>query len=298
MKKLIAGFLSVFVFLSGTTLNSFAYTIKSDDSPGLLYEITGKDLKKPSYLFGTIHVICPNDMLSMDKLNQYLEQTDQLIMEIDMDNAQEMQVMNTGLLMSDGKTLKDFLTAEEFAKVDEMFKANMEMSVENLKQIKPFFLSLMISMSPKVLGCSPPTSYERSLLQAAKSKNKGIEGLETVSSQFAVLDKNPLDKQAKDLYKMSLDPQKAFNDFKKLIESYKAQNSDNLYDLIVSQMSEEKEFQVSLLDERNKNWIPKIEKAINEKPSFIAVGGGHLGGKNGVINLLRQQGYKIKTIKL
>jgi uncharacterized protein YbaP (TraB family) len=53
-----------------------------------------------------------------------------------------------------------------------------------------------------------------------------------------------------------------------------------------------------LLDDRNKDWIPKIEKAIGEKSSFIAVGGGHLGGKNGVVNLLRAKGYKVEAIKL
>ena len=297
MKKFILTALSVFAFLFLITQNTLARIVK-DETPGLLYEITGKDLKKPSYLFGTIHVICPADMLSMEKISPYLDQTEQLIMELDMDNAEEMQSMSKGLMMAGGKTLKDFLTAEEYAKIDQMFKENMGVSVENLKQVKPIFLSIMITTSPKVLGCTPPGSYEMSLLTAAVAKKKAIEGLETVSSQFAVMDKQPLEKQAKDLYKMALDPQKSFGDFKKLIETYKAQNSDQLYDLIVLQMSEDEEFQANILDERNKNWIPKIEKAIKEKPSFIAVGGGHLGGKNGVINLLKSQGYKIRPIKL
>ncbi len=98
---------------------------------------------------------------------------------------------------------------------------------------------------------------------------------------------------------MALDPQKAFGNFKKLIEIYKAQDSDSLYDSMMKQMIEENTLPVEvLLDERNKNWIPKIEKAINEKPSFIAVGGGHLGGKNGVLNLLKAKGYKVKAIRL
>ena len=46
---------------------------KTAENSALLYRITGKDLKKPSYLFGTIHIICQPDMLSMDKLNSYLE---------------------------------------------------------------------------------------------------------------------------------------------------------------------------------------------------------------------------------
>lgn len=52
------------------------------------------------------------------------------------------------------------------------------------------------------------------------------------------------------------------------------------------------------IDERNINWIPIIEKNIAVTPSFIAVGGGHLGGKNGVIRLLRKRVYTLTPIKL
>ena len=267
------------------------------ETPGLLYKITGKDLKKPSYLFGTIHIICPNDMFSMEKLGGYLDQTDQLIMELDMDNAAEMTAIGQGMQMADGKTLKDFLTAEQFAKVDEMFKNYMGFSAENVKQIKPFISSVIISTSPKALGCAPD-SYELSLVKAAAEKKKSIEGLETVASQFAAFEKIPLEKQAKALYEMALNPQKSVDQFKKLVETYKVQDAENLYVLIDAQMKSEKDLQGILLDERNKDWIPKIEKAIGEKSSFIAVGGGHLGGKNGVVKLLRAKGYKVEAIKL
>ncbi len=297
MKKFIITALTAFVVVCTAIFNLSAQTKKVAETPGLLYKISGKDLKKPSYLFGTIHIVCPNDMFSMEKLNGYLDQTDRLIMEIDMDNAEEMQLMGKGVVMPGGKTLKDFLTAEQFAKVDEMFKNYMGISAENVKQVKPLFLALMVSTSPKALGCTPG-SYEASFLQAATGKKKEVEGLETVASQFAVLEKSPLEKQAKDLYEMSLNPQKSIDVFKKLVETYKTQNSDNLYIILDEQMKSEKDFQGVLLDDRNKNWIPKIEKAIGEKSSFVAVGGGHLGGKNGIVSLLRAKGYKVEAIKL
>jgi uncharacterized protein YbaP (TraB family) len=64
------------------------------------------------------------------------------------------------------------------------------------------------------------------------------------------------------------------------------------------QMSKDKTLQTTLSDERNVNWIPKLEKEMKERASFIAVGGGHLGGKKGVINLLKAKGYKIAAVKL
>lgn len=292
--------LAIFVFSTAIVSSAQLKKRQPDkiaETPGLLYKITGKDLKKPSYLFGTIHIVCPNDMFSMEKLGGYLDQTDQLLMELDLDNAAEMMAMGQGMQMADGKTLKDFLTAEQFAKVDEMFKNYMGFSAENVKQIKPFISSVIISTSPKALGCTPD-SYELSLVKAATEKKKSIEGLETVASQFAVFEKTPLEKQAKALYEMALNPQKSVDEFKKLVETYKTQNAESLYILIDAQMKSEKDFQGVLLDDRNKDWIPKIEKAIGEKSSFIAVGGGHLGGKNGVVKLLRAKGYKVEAIKL
>ena len=300
MKKFSLIAAAICVVLCLTVINAPAQqkTVKAEDATGLLYKISGKDLKKPSYLFGTIHIVCPNDMFSMEKISGYLDQTDQLIMELDMDNAQEIQAMSGGMIFSDGKTIKDYLTAEQYTKVDEMFKNHLGISVDNVKTFKPFMLQMLVSTNPKTLGCSPPASYEGSLVQAATARKKAVEGLETAASQFEVMNKTPLEKQAKQLYEMALNPQKSFDQFKNLQAAYKSQNSDSLYNYMNSQMSSDREFQTALLDERNKAWLPKIEKAIAEKPAFIAIGGGHLGGKSGVISLLRAKGYKIEAIKL
>jgi uncharacterized protein YbaP (TraB family) len=52
-----------------------------------------------------------------------------------------------------------------------------------------------------------------------------------------------------------------------------------------------------MLDKRNQKWIPMIEKIVKEKPTFFAVGAGHLGGAKGVLNLLQQKGYKIENVE-
>jgi uncharacterized protein YbaP (TraB family) len=52
-----------------------------------------------------------------------------------------------------------------------------------------------------------------------------------------------------------------------------------------------------LVDERNHDWLPKIDEHIKQEPCFIAVGALHLPGNYGLINLLRKAGYKVKAIK-
>jgi uncharacterized protein YbaP (TraB family) len=264
---------------------------------GLLYKITRKDLAQPSYIFGTIHAICANDMIPVAGLQPYIEKTDQMLMEIDMDDPVEMGSMSKTIFIPEGKTLKDFLSPEQFLKVDEMTKSLLGAPAENLMKLKPSILSVLAIASAKSMGCTPSV-YDLLLMQAAVAKKKPVVGLETVASQIKVLDSSPIEKQAKDLYELALDPQKRIQDFRSLIDVYKMQDAEKLFVHSTSELSSDKEFQTKLLDDRNKAWIPTIESAIKAKPTFVAVGAAHLGGKTGVINLLRAKGYAVKPIKV
>ncbi len=298
MKKSYNLLIVMILFLFTGFSNIFAQTAKLQETSALLYEISGNGLKTPSYLFGTIHIICPNDMIPAEKLKEYIGRTDQIILELDFDNQAELQSLGKAAYLPEGKLLTDYLTAEQYAKVGELVKNYLGIPIENVKNFHPMILQTMITTSPKSLGCNSPGSYELSFMQTAAAKKIPIEGLESVEMQIKAINSNPLDKQAESLYKMALNPNVSVDEFKALIETYKSQDSDKLYELMQKYFAQDPTFQVSLLDDRNTDWIPKIEKAVKEKSSFIAVGAAHLGGKKGVLNLLKEKGYKVKAIKL
>ena len=299
-KKLFALFALFAALLSGAAqINGQTKTaVVADDNSALLYEITGKDLKKSSYLFGTIHLICQKDMFAPEKLNAYFDKTDQLILELDMDDPTMAQKMMKLAVLADGKSVKDFVKPEEYARIDELFKNYVGISFDQLQNFKPIAAQTFLLSSPKVLGCQPPVVYDQSLAQMAVALKKPVIGLETVEQQIAVLDSQPLEEQIKQLKEAAANPDKGFGDFKALYRTYLTQNADDIYKLIDAQMKTYKMSQPAMLDNRNQNWIPAIEKNIRTTSSFIAVGSGHLGGKNGVVNLLRAKGYKVTPIKL
>jgi uncharacterized protein YbaP (TraB family) len=113
-----------------------------------------------------------------------------------------------------------------------------------------------------------------------------------------MIDSKPIARQAKELYEMSLDPQKSIRQFKQLSAAYKSRNTDKLVEISAEQMKDDKAFAKRLLDDRNVMWVPKIEGLIRTKPTFIAVGAAHLGGEKGLIKLLRARGYDVRPIKL
>lgn len=274
---------------------------KTKSAPGgsaLLYRIDGKKLKKPSYIFGTIHLICEKDMFSAERLKSYVGQTAQLMLELDLDDAEVMKQAASGLIMAGGKTVKDYLKPEEYAKVDEVFKKYLGVSYDRFNAFKPSIASVLLLTSPKVIGCQPPAAYDSFLLQTAAANKMPILGLETVEAEYAALDAQPLDKQIEALNKMAANPEKTFGDFMNQYRIYLTQNSDELYNLTAKEFKTDGNSQTKLLDERNAAWIPVIEKNIKVKPSFIGVGAAHLGGKKGVVNLLRARGYKLTPIKL
>jgi uncharacterized protein YbaP (TraB family) len=296
MKKKVL-LLSALTFLLLLSLSDIqAQSKKSEIDSALLYEITGRDLKRPSYLFGTIHLICQKDMFPAEKLKSYLNQTEQLLLEFDMDDPATVQKAVKASMLPDGKTLKDYVTPEEYAKIDELFKDYLGVSFDVLQTYKPLVSRTYLLSSPKVLGCQPPTVYDNFLAQAAVAAKMPVIGLETVEQQIAVIDSEPLEKQIKALNEAVANPEKDFNDFKSLYQTYLTQNSDAVYKQIVSQMKADYDLK-KFLDERNLNWIPVIEKNMASKPSFVAVGGGHLGGKKGVVKLLRAKGYRLKPIR-
>jgi hypothetical protein len=84
--------------------------------------------------------------------------------------------------------------------------------------------------------------------------------------------------------------------YDQMIDLYKKQDIEALTKMISGQMVGIKGMQDELLDKRNQNWIPAIEQNIRQKSTFFAVGAGHLGGEKGVLKLLQQKGYTLKSL--
>ncbi|CAN5369769.1 TraB/GumN family protein [soil metagenome] len=291
--------LSLLLFLLGALLlpgtESSAQNVKGS---ALLYRITGKKLTKPSYIFGTIHLICPKDMFPADELKGYVNQTGQLLLEIDLDDPVTMQKAAKGSILPDGKTVKNLLKPEEYKKIDEMFKSYLGISYDLLQTYKPSLVGAVLLRSPKVIGCAAPVAYDSFLAETAAAGKLPVNGLETVEAEFAALDAQPMAKQIEALNKMAADPEKSLGEFKNLYKVYLTQSSDDLYNLAAKDNDLDATQQQKLLVERNAAWIPVIEKNITATPSFIGVGSAHLGGKKGVLNLLRHKGYTLTPIKL
>lgn len=264
----------------------------------LLWEISGNGLEQPSYLFGTIHIIPKEDYFWTDIMNEKFNTTEMLVMEIDMENSMMMMFSMLGSVrMKKGTSLQDLLTEEEYKLVSDYFNDEMGMPISMFDRIKPMFTSMMIAEGGQT-GMEETMSYEMELMKKAQEREMKIDGLETVKYQMSMFDSIPYEDQAKMLVEaVKSDGEESDNTMDAMVELYKQQDIDGLYKLIMQEDEDMEGFEDILLITRNKNWIPKIAKMAAKKPTFFAVGAGHLPGKQGVINLLKAEGYTVTPIR-
>lgn len=285
------------LLVSGLLLAGSLTAPAQGQDKALLYEVSGNGLLKPSYLYGTFHLVCPTDLTITDAMKKAVGDAQQVYLEIDMDDPALMTGMMKSMMMTDGKTIKDLLKPDDYAVLDTYLKQKMNMNLAQVGTMKP--IGLMSLMYMTVLPCQP-ASYDMTFAQMATKDSKEVLGLETIDAQLAALDKIPMEEQLKGLVDMARKPDEAKKEFNDLLTAYKAHDLAKLMNMMkTSQFSggDFAQYEDSLLGERNANWIPVIEKAASRKPTFFAFGAGHLGNDKGVVNLLRKKGYTVKALE-
>jgi uncharacterized protein YbaP (TraB family) len=269
-------------------------TNAQNNNNSLLWKISGKGLSKPSYLFGTIHITC--DAALSDKVKKALDNTEQLCLELDMDDANMQAQMMQGMMMKDGVTMKSLAPADDFKIVDDFLKAQLGYSAEMLTTLKPFMVSAMLY--PKMLPCEAQ-SVETELMKIGKAQNEEVIGLETIAEQMNVFDAISYQDQMDELVKTAKSNLKRdIAEINDMLALYKTEDIEAIYDF--TQKSENvmtSKYTDVMLNDRNKNWISRIDKIAKEKPTFFGVGAAHLGGEQGVVKLLRKAGYKVEIVK-
>jgi hypothetical protein len=276
------------------------YTPTTEEN-SLLWRVSGKDLATASYLYGTIHIINKEDFFLTDSTRSAIDRAKLVTFEINMDdmmNLSSQLSLLTKSFMGGNKTLRDLLSKEDYQLVKAHFD-KMGMPLFFFERMKPMFLTVFADMdiSPGGLGGDEDmVSYELKINDMAKSKGKKIGGLETAEYQMSMFDSIPYEDQANMLVESIKSTNAGEEEFKKMVELYKKQDIHGM----VSMMGEEESlggYEDLLLVTRNKNWIPVMGEMMKTQPVFFAVGAGHLGGKNGVIALLRQEGYTVVPVK-
>lgn len=257
----------------------------------LLWEVSGNGLAESSHIFGTFHMMCREDFDFSETLKSTLRKSKQFYGEINMEDLSAQR----GLLMKmmSSKPLQSLMTEAEFKQTGDAFQKITGMPLLGYSNFKPFMCTSMLAL--QAIGCSDKVQPETEFTNIAKQNKLPIKGLETIEDQMNAIDKQPLDSQVAEFKKIVLNFDSVKTMMSGLLAVYKQKNVEALYRFMKSTGASD-DFETELLDKRNEKWVPVMKKAMAEKASFFAVGAGHLGGEEGVISLLRKQGYTVKPV--
>lgn len=267
----------------------------------LLWAISGNGLQDTSYLYGTIHLIDKKDFFLTEATKTAFSKSDKVTFEINMEDMMDLGAQ-MGLMMkafmTDGQTLSDFLEEEKYKEVKAHF-AEMGMNDfmwQMMEKIKPMFLSVFGSMDMTGgggLNTGEMMSYEMEFMEMAKGKEKTIGGLETAEYQMSMFDSIPYEAQAAMLYESIQAETSSSDQLDDMVKLYKNQDLKGMMKMFAADEEGVGQYEDLLLVGRNKNWIPVMQKMMGEQVTFFAVGAGHLAGNNGVVNLLKAEGFTL-----
>ncbi|EPR66720.1 TraB/GumN family protein [Cyclobacterium qasimii] len=269
-------------------------TAFGQEEEGVFWEISSQNNPNPSYLFGTIHLMCEGDFSLNTKIAGKISESDVLVLEIDMDDPDLQAAMSENLYNKGGQKINDFLTKEEYQNVHTFLKERTGMDMDMLQEMHPMVLMSLIYNN--LLECETK-SFENELMILAKAAKMEVMGLETIEDQMSLFDLIPLKDQYQSFYSYVNDLEKGQEEFKKLIKAYKEEDILDLFEM-VSESPEYKNYQDEFISDRNKNWVAPMTQIMNENSAFFAVGAGHLAGPNGIITLLKDKGFEVNRIQL
>ncbi|MFZ1529815.1 MAG: TraB/GumN family protein [Ferruginibacter sp.] len=279
---------------------SFAAAAQTKNKPvynSLLWEITGNGLKKPSYLFGTMHVSSKLAFHLGDSFYYAMKRVDAVALELNPEIWQPQMVRLNDLNQNYSSYIRsggnDYLNEKSFRiqKFDDKLKLalNSEPPVVNNLLYRSYrekedfeedtFLDLYIFQTGRKLGKSPAGVEDF------------YESEKTVMEAYADMAKEKKKKE------IDLDGETMSDLIEKMQDAYRRGDLD-LMDSLDNKMERSVAFREKFLYKRNEVQARSIDSIIKSRSLFVGVGAAHLPGERGVIEILRKKGYKLRPVKM
>lgn len=259
-----------------------------------LWKVSDKDTT--IWLFGTIHILPAGIEWYSGPIAKALEGSDTLVTEIVDPSDPAVQARVAQIALSNPPAnLREKLPAKERAQY-EAAMASLQLPVAAFDANDPWYAAVALSTLPLMKQGFGTVNGAEALL-IARAGAKSHIGLETAESQLGLFDSLPQDTQVRYLGEVLKDLPKVGEEVRAMVEAWKAGKADDLARLMNEDESDPLLMKVLLVD-RNKAWAKWIEDRLKQPGTvFVAVGAGHLAGKDSVQAQLAADGVKAKRVR-
>lgn len=250
------------------------------------------------YLFGTIHLLPKGIEWYDGRVANAFEQSQELVTEIpEVPQQKTMAVtMQLGALPA-GQTLRGQMTPAERAKFEAALQS-LSVPPTAFDQLKPWLASVAIMSIPLMRsGYSLDNGVEAQLDQRNKALGRPRLGLETLEYQLGIFDGLPNEAQKAYLFETVDALPVLTKEIAKMVEAWSKGDAQALAELLNDEMDDPVLYK-ALLSDRNRNWSQWIDDRLDRPGTvFIAVGAGHLGGRDSVQEFLGKAGIKVERVQ-
>lgn len=258
-----------------------------------------KDRDTTIYLFGTVHVLKPGLRWFDDGVKKAFDRSQEVVLETVQPDQASMQglVMKLGI-DADGPPLPQKLPAED-RKAYLAAITSLGLPANAFDQLDPWFAATNLQLMPLgKLGYNPNSGVEAIITAAAQSAHKPISGLETPEQQLGYLDGLSETAQISMLNQTVKDLPKIGETIDTMVDAWGKADLKTLEDKINDSLRESPEVAKVLLADRNARWAQWIKARLAKSGVvFIAVGAGHLAGKDSVQEQLARLKLKAKRVR-
>lgn len=286
-----------------STAQATAFQVASTGSRGplpsssrhMLFRVHGPN-GATLYLLGSVHLLSADATLP-PQVDTAFEHAKTVSLEMCPDSVQPRaaELMMRGRF-SNGSTLRSTLSPSALPKVDSLLRS-YGLTVDQVNGFKPWFVSMLLSqVAMQKMGFQPQYGVDMQLNARAKAAGKPVLGLESPEFQIGMFDGLSAADQEQMLVE-GTPPDEAAKELAMIRDAWSAGDAAALDSLLNSRLENAPGLRSTLLTNRNRNWLPKLEEMIKgSDDALVVVGAGHLVGKDGVISMLRAKGYKIEQM--
>ena len=251
---------------------------------------------QPGKLFfcGTIHILRQQDYpLSPGYEAAYANST-KLIFELP-PGASASQRMDELGTYPPTDSLEAHVSKETWDGVKK-WAAHRGKSVAALNRYRPWYLSLIItSIEYSSLGAKPGIGVDQYFEERAKKDAKPGEGLESVELQLQLFAQLSGELQQNLLEQTLAEISTLPEEYEKMINAWKNGSLEELHDMLFKEAERYPELMDLFIINRNRAWIDRLDAMLKKGDrAMVLVGTGHLGGKTGILQMLKDRGYRVR----
>lgn len=262
-------------------------------SNSLLWKISGNNLSKPSYLYGTMHSRDKRAHEFGDSVLVKLNECDAVALELLTAEMMQNPFALLGYIMMKDTTLNMLLSEDDYKLVKAFAADKLGVFGMAVDKIMPIFTSGLIT--EMMMGDDMEATVDEYFEKTAIENGKKTIGIETVEEQLGALNQISLKEQADMLTEQLQTMDEDSATFENLMQCYRQQDLSCLHEIYSSEEVSES-FDNALVDARNHVMAHRIDSIIRLQPTFVAVGALHLVGDSGLISLLKQSGFVVTPV--